>query len=112
GWMLTAGHILLGRRTWLTSLALGLLAELADWRASEGLSAPTLSPAEHASIAAELGRLVTEGIVVVAGTPLADLDLHYQREWKWGPAAGVYHFGIKDPAYLGPADMFAVLNAH
>jgi len=112
GSIVFGGHLLLGRRTWLSSTAVGLLAALADWSAAEELFAPTLSPEEHATLSAELGRLVSEGLIVVAGTPLADLDLHYQREWKWGLAAGLYHFGIKDPAYLGPEAMFAVLNAH
>jgi SagB-type dehydrogenase family enzyme len=106
------GNILVGRRTWLSSIAIGLLAALADWRASEELFAPSLSPEEREVIAAELGRLIEEGLVVVAGSPVAEIDLRYEREWKWGLAAGLYHFGIKDPAYLGPAEMFAVLNAH
>jgi SagB-type dehydrogenase family enzyme len=58
----------------------------------------------------ELGSLVRHGGLVEWGTPAAKRDVEYADSWKWGLQAGVFHFGIKDPAIANEAETDALLR--
>jgi SagB-type dehydrogenase family enzyme len=103
---------LLGRHADLTPMAVGLLVALDDWWSPEPLFRPIIDRDARVSLAAELTRLIDLGFVVVEGSPAAELDQRYRDEWKWGAAAGLYHFGIKDPNYLQPTVVFQLLTEH
>jgi SagB-type dehydrogenase family enzyme len=103
---------LLARRAELSPAAVGLLIALDDWWTPEVLFGPISDRDARLEIAAELSRLIDLGFVVVEGSAAAELDRRYRAEWKWGPMAGLYHFGIKDPTYLQPAVVFELLTEH
>jgi SagB-type dehydrogenase family enzyme len=96
-----------GVRAVLSPLALDLLAALGDWRDPEALF-PRAAP--RAAVAAELLGLMDLGFVVVAGSPAAADDARYRDGFRWGAAAGYYHFGIKDTDYGGPAAAYQWLS--
>jgi SagB-type dehydrogenase family enzyme len=52
------------------------------------------------SIVDVLARLVELNALVIEGTRVAAKDAEYRSRWKWGPVAGLYHFAVRDAAYL------------
>ena len=88
-----------GKRAPLSAVALGALAALAEWRRPEELFEGVERRRELSTTLVELLDL---GFVLAEGSAAAAVDERLRREWKWGPGAGQYHFGIKDPDYQGP----------
>lgn len=90
-------------RRWITCsmLSAELLAVATDWQTAEQLL--DRYPDESRQVVSqEVVRLLDGGALVTAGTPLGLRDEQYESEWSWGELAGLYHFGIKDPAYVAP----------
>ena len=98
------------KRAALAPHAIGLLTLLESWRTPEELFAGVEEPEARTALAAEIVGLIDLGFIVVEGSPVADLDERYRRDWKWGASAGLYHFGIKDPEYVGPAQAYEILT--
>lgn len=63
---------------------------------------PMYPAVDPALISGRLEALTSQGFLVVEGTPPAHFDIEYESFWKWEAAAGLYHFGLKDPPYLDP----------
>lgn len=82
---------------------LDFLARLDDWHTPEQLF-DYFPDNEPASLAEQIASLVQFGALVVEGSPQAELDEHYRREWQWGTVAGFYHFSVRDTPFVdGPA---------
>ena len=81
------------------ALALDLLLRAGDWQDPTSWSAayPSVSPR---LLQAYGEKLTAFGFLVVEGTPAAAIDLEYERFWKWDAIAGLYHFGVKNAAWL------------
>jgi SagB-type dehydrogenase family enzyme len=91
------------RRSPLSSLQLGALVALADWRPPAALFDGV---AERRALSDALVALLDLGFVLAEGSAGAAADERIRREWKWGAAAGFYHFGIKDPDYQPPSAVY------
>jgi SagB-type dehydrogenase family enzyme len=94
-------------RAQLSPLDLDLLSLLPGWRAPAELF---IDAGRRAEIATALLGLIERGFIVVEDSPEADLAGRLERDWDWGPIAGHFHFGIKDPGYFGPAAATAFLE--
>lgn len=89
----------------LDGLDFALLSALGPWTEPGALFAGLAAMAPRAHIARALLRLLDLGLVIAQGTEAAHQDTRMAREWKWGPMAGHYHFGIKNTVYQGPEDV-------
>ncbi len=76
-----------------------ILGALDNWSDPEEV-ARQLWEFSAASIAAGLKELILSEAVVVEGSEQGLLDLEYEKSWRWGPLAGVYHFGTRDGQFL------------
>jgi SagB-type dehydrogenase family enzyme len=92
----------------LGPLELDLLGALAGWRAPSDLLG---AGADRATRAAALVALLDLDFIVVEGSAEAELADRLERGWEWGPWAGAFHFGIKDPDYQGPSEVASFLAA-
>jgi SagB-type dehydrogenase family enzyme len=101
GAQLEAANILTREWTSCSDLSLELLWAATDWHPAECLLDAYPSQSKPL-VYQEISRLIHAGCLVVVGSPLAERDEQYETEWTWGPTAGLYHFGIKDPDYLAP----------
>jgi len=98
-----AGFQFLARtRATLSPRALELLASLDGWRAPAEL----VVGEARAAIAEELVGLLDLGFIVVEGGATGELDERFRREWGWGAEAAAFHFGLKDPDYRPPPEVF------
>jgi SagB-type dehydrogenase family enzyme len=97
-----------GTRAPLSPLAVGLTTALADW-IEPAAAFQALEPAPRPDVARELLALLDLGFVVVEGSPGGERDSRFERDWQWGPNAGMYHFGIKDPDYQRPGAVISWL---
>jgi SagB-type dehydrogenase family enzyme len=78
---------------------LDFLAKLDDWHRDKELFRyfPDVEPA---SLGDEIAGLVGVNALVVEGTPQAEQDDIYRREWLWGPTAGLFHFGVRGTRFI------------
>ncbi len=81
-----------------SSAALTLLAAMEDWQDPEQCFS-RFPESDARDLAQNLGQLVELGALVAEGTEAADLDERYRSRWEWGPAVGLYHFGIKNERF-------------
>lgn len=88
---------------------LEFLAKLDDWCPAAKLF-DLLPDVDRASIAAQIPELVGAGVLVVFGTPQAQRDEHYRREWLWGTNAGFFHFSIRDTRFIVGSDARAFMR--
>jgi SagB-type dehydrogenase family enzyme len=95
---------------WLSSTGASILQLLAEW--SDLRETVRLVAMSHpwAYAECELVRLVQFGFIVVADTPAARRDELYANNWKWGSAAGFFHFSIKYTDYLGAEETIKYLS--
>lgn len=63
------------------------------------------------TIADRLLRLINVGFVVVEGTSSGNSDIEFEARFEWGLSAGHYHFSIRDPTYMDPAQVSDWLTA-
>jgi SagB-type dehydrogenase family enzyme len=84
------------------SFTIDLLSKASVWEDPQQFLAlyPAVDPA---AIVAHLNILVEQSFLVVEDTPAATFDTQYEVAWSWDTTAGLYHFGMKDPPYLNPA---------
>jgi SagB-type dehydrogenase family enzyme len=84
------------------SLTIDLLSKASVW--AEPQSFCSLYPVEDPTvIMSYLSFLIEQSFLIVEHTPSATFDLQYEDAWAWDATAGLYHFGMKDPPYLNPA---------
>jgi SagB-type dehydrogenase family enzyme len=78
---------------------LDFLAKLDDWHRDKELFRyfPDTDPA---SLGDQIAGLVGVNALVVEGTPQAEQDELYRREWAWGPVAGLFHFGVRGTRFM------------
>ena len=88
---------------------LEFLANLDDWCPAEKLF-DLLPGVDRASVADQVSGLVRAGALVVSGTPEADRDEHYRREWLWDTSAGFFHFSIRDTRFIVGSDARAFMR--
>lgn len=85
----------------VTPLEFSLLSLLGEWRPMESLQGGF--PLDyHFAVSLALGNLMAASIVVQAGTPEADQDQKFEKEFVWGASVGHYHFGIRNTSYMSP----------
>ncbi len=85
-------NFLTRQSSWCYGIGLDLLFRSENWCEPAALLGP--------EAAQWIGFMIQSGVLVVEGTPAAALDSEYESFWQWGPAAGFYHFGLKDPPYM------------
>jgi SagB-type dehydrogenase family enzyme len=99
-----AGHIvvqnfLTKERFTCSSECLEFLAKLDDWHEAGALFR-YFPGVEGGSLADQVASLVAMNALVVEGTPQAEKDEIYRREWQWGTAAGMFHFGVRETLFI------------
>lgn len=82
---------------------LDFLASADEWCTPEALFA-CFPGVDRVSLAEQITQLVKFNALVVEGSPLAETDEIYRREWLWGTVAGFYHFSIRNTRFLTGAD--------
>jgi SagB-type dehydrogenase family enzyme len=88
-------HNFITRQTcWCYGPGFHLLCRVGSWSDPQALLVADPLAAQW------LGYLLQSSALLVEGTPSASLDAEYESFWQWGPAAGFYHFGLKDPPYM------------
>ena len=96
-------HNFLGGRKFACSAeCLDFLAALDDWK-----TAPYMFRHFRGSsgkrIAGDIQRLLKLKAIIIKGSPEAELDDIYRREWHWGDPAGFFHFSIRNTRFItGP----------
>lgn len=78
---------------------LEFLAKLDDWCPAKRLF-ELLPGVDRVSIANQIPKLVSAGVLIVYGTPEAEQDERYRHEWLWGESAGLFHFSIRDTQFV------------
>lgn len=78
---------------------LEFLAKLDDWHDAKALFR-YFPGVDAASLADQVAGLVGLNALVVEGTPQAQQDEIYRREWQWGTAAGMFHFGVRETLFI------------
>jgi SagB-type dehydrogenase family enzyme len=96
---LTIFNFLTQRSVRANLLCVELLSAASDWIGAQELF-DLATGHERAAVAADLLCLIDESSLLVEGTETAVLDERYEREWKWGMNAGLYHFSARDAEYL------------
>ena len=78
---------------------LQFLAKLDNWHRDKQLFRyfPGVDPA---GLGEQIAELVSVNAMVVEGTPQAEQDEIYRREWLWGPTAGLFHFGVRGTRFI------------
>ena len=90
----------LSQQRFSCSLAcLEFLAKLDDWHRDKELL-HYFPDVEASALGEEIAGLVGVNALVVEGTPQAEQDEIYRREWVWGPTAGLFHFGVRDTRFI------------
>ncbi len=86
---------------------LQFLAKLDDWHQGRELFRyfPDTDPE---SLGTQVAGLVGMNALVVEGTPQAEQDETYRREWLWGTSAGLFHFAVRNTRFMvgAPARRF------
>lgn len=100
-----------GRMARLDGLELALLSGLGGWTEPAAPFRHLGHAASRDHIARALLRLLDMGFVVARGSAAAHWDERLERDWKWGPMAGYYHFGIKNTVYQGPKEVLDAMAA-
>lgn len=78
---------------------LQFLAKLDDWHRGKELFR-YFPDVDLASLGEQIAELVSVNAMVVEGTPQAEQDDIYRREWLWGPTAGLFHFGVRGTRFI------------
>lgn len=78
---------------------LEFLAKLDDWHRDKELFR-YFPDADPAGLGDQIAELVSVNAMVVEGTPQAEQDEIYRREWLWGPTAGLFHFGVRGTRFI------------
>ncbi|MEK9281138.1 MULTISPECIES: SagB/ThcOx family dehydrogenase [unclassified Bradyrhizobium] len=106
-----AGYDFLSRMSGhLHPTSIAILSAFSDWRPlSSCVSELSHKVGSYSVVAREVIRLLDYGFLIVAGTSLGDRNEKYDREWAWGPIAGLYHFSIKYTQYLDASSSIAVM---
>lgn len=102
-----ARNFLCGGEAMIDELRFAILELAGDWCAPELLFEELGDTHERATIAAALLGLIDTHVLVVEASEPAELDERYAARWRWGATAGLFHFGIKDPAFATPAQVAA-----
>lgn len=102
---LFAYHFISKKESYLDHLAFLLLSSASNWVKIDELSnSPELSYYSIDFIRFRLSELIDLHFIVEKGTKESEIDEQYESKWVWGPTAGYYHFGIKDPYYMNPKE--------
>jgi SagB-type dehydrogenase family enzyme len=80
-------------------VCLEFLSKLDDWHTPEDLFSH-FPDADHSSLARQIPELIRFNALVIAGTPQAERDEKYRREWQWGASAGSFHFSVRDTRFV------------
>lgn len=78
---------------------LDFLAKLDRWHSAEELFG-YFPDTERESLAEQLTQLVEFNALLAEGTPEAEADEKYRREWQWGTVTGFYHFSARNTPFL------------
>ena len=78
---------------------LQFLAALDDWHHDRELFR-YFEGMDPAGLAEQVGGLVGLSALVVEGTPQAERDETYRREWLWGATAGLFHFSVRNTKFI------------
>jgi SagB-type dehydrogenase family enzyme len=78
---------------------LEFLAKMDEWHRAKELFRH-FPDTDAVSLADEVAGLVSMNALVVEGTPRAEQDDIYRREWIWGETAGMFHFAIRDTQFM------------
>ena len=93
-------HNFLTRDNFTCSAAcLEFLAKLDEWHRPDQLLA-YFPQADLVGIAAQIPELVRFNALVVSGTPQAEQDERYRRDWQWGASAGFFHFSVRGTRFV------------
>jgi SagB-type dehydrogenase family enzyme len=88
---------------------LELLAKSSAWRTVDRY-ASELGRYTPASVRSNLETLVKAGGLVVKGSADAKDDQAYATRWEWGPGAGLFHFGSRNPKFMTRGEAEAYLE--
>jgi len=55
---------------------------------------------DPSGVAEQVAGLVGLNALVVEGTPQAEQDEIYRREWLWGATAGMFHFSVRNTDFI------------
>lgn len=84
------------------------LGELGEWTDIESLF-ERYADVNPKSLAAQIRRLLEEEALIAEGTPQAERDAEYHRDWEWGAIPARYHFSIRNNPFLtGPEQREAI----
>lgn len=100
-----ACNFMSGHAAFLDDLEFMILVDLVDWQHRQQACTPLRQQGASGSIDERIGRLIDFGLIVVEGTALGRADVEYELRFAWGPMAGYYHFGIKNPEYMTAEQM-------
>jgi len=78
---------------------LRFLSALDDWHRDRELFR-YFPESDRAGVAEQVAELVGMNALVVEGTPRADEDELYRREWLWGATAGLFHFSVRNTRFI------------
>ncbi|HEX2668690.1 MAG TPA: SagB/ThcOx family dehydrogenase [Gammaproteobacteria bacterium] len=78
---------------------LQFLAQLDEWHKDRELFR-YFPDTDAGSLAEQVAELVGMNALVVEGTPQAERDETYRREWLWGTTAGLFHFGVRNTPFM------------
>ena len=97
---LTAYNFLTRTIATLDDLALALLRATDDWQPRSRTIDEVSHRYPRREVAKCFNRLADRSCLVVRGTRAAARDADYESRWAWGPEAGLYHFSIRNLAYM------------
>lgn len=99
---LVACNFLEGSTAALSPAGLGVLAAAEEWCTPDALRRSLGPGVEPGRLSAEVDSLLTARLLLAAGSEEAERDAEYERDWRWGLATGLYHFGSRNQPYMPP----------
>lgn len=77
--------------------ALEILAVLDNWLEMEDALARLPEPEAAVPV---LRDLIQRDLVLIDGSPQAERDQEYRRNWRWGAVSAFYHFSLRDSKFI------------
>jgi SagB-type dehydrogenase family enzyme len=92
-------------------LSSALLAALHDWQDLNRVLARFAS-SDPDDVLHEINRLLAASIIVERNSHTGKQDEEFERAFAWGPAAGYYHFAIRNTEYMAPGTFAGWMTEH